>query len=567
MRKKVIALVTTVVLLVSFNSCIQVKRNAKTSPAQVERAKPGALVIVAVQKKTGERLDFPRNNRATVVGDKVVAGKPTSSFSGRLAWSEIKDYKEVAGGNITEILTNDGRFFRVVRATKDEQGIAFEGAVPYRFVALLSELELLWVRKTNWPVSALLSSVATGAAAVAVVGVALLVNPPEPQGSCPLVYSFDGNEYVLDAEPYGAAISRGLERTEWIGLDNLKAVDGRYKLRLANELDENDHTDEFKLLVVDHPKGTSVAAGIQGRISAFSRIVPPARAIDREGRDILPLVGAKDETFWLSRLDGLDPENDAELKDELILEFPKPAGARRAKLVANAWNTAWGTGAAHVFLEARGGGLGSWLEEVDAHGPAYWSTLSWFVREEMFNLPVRVETPAGWVVKSLLYGSGSFIAKDKAYDLDLGDVPGETVRIKLTPAAGFWMIDHIGLDFSGDVPVKVVELPPATATDSEGRDVRDDLAARDGRYYDLPEAGHYAEIEFAVPPLDPTLSRSLFIRATGYYDIHINAIGEPKKDVLATIDIPGESLRYLLRQHPAVAKPGPRAPERESRTP
>jgi len=565
MHNKVIAVAMTVVFLASLNSCIQVKWNAETLPAKVGRAVPGSLVIVAVQKKSGERLDFPRHDRATVVGDKVVAGKPTSAFSGRLAWSEIKDYQEGAGGNITEIMTNDGRFFRVGRATKDEQGIAFEGALPYRFVALLSDLDLLWVRKTNWPVSALLSSVATGAAAVAVVGIAWLIDPPE--SSCPLIYSFDGGEYVLDAEPYGAAICRGLERTEWIGLDSLKAVGGRCKLRLANELDENDHTDEFRLVVVDHPKGTSIAAGIHGRISAFSRIVPPARAIDREGRDILPLVGTKDGTFWLSRLEGLDPDNDADLKDELILEFRKPAGARLAKLVVNAWNTAWGTRAAHAFLEARGSSLGSWYEEVAARGPAYWSTLSWFVREEMFNLPVRVETPAGWVVKSLLYGSGSFIAKDKAYDLDLGDVPGETVRIKLTPAAGFWMIDHLGLDFSEGTPVQVAELEPVAALDSSGRDVRAELASRDGRYYDLPAAGHFADVEFAVPPQDPSLDRSFFIKATGYYDVRVDATGEPRRDVLETLDVPGESLRYLLRQHPAVAKPGPRAHEPGMRMP
>ena len=70
-----------------------------------------------------------------------------------------------------------------------------------------------------------------------------------------------------------------------------------------------------------------------------------------------------------------------------------------------------------------------------------------------------------------------------------------------------------------------------------------------------------------APPLDPALSRSLFIKATGYYDVRVDASGEPRRDVLATIDVPGESLRYLLRQHPAVAKPGPRAPERDARRP
>jgi hypothetical protein len=380
------------------------------------------------------------------------------------------------------------------------------------------------------------------------IGAATAPAPP-PTNSCPFVYSFDGREYVFDAEPYGGAICRGLKRTDWCELEHLATVDNRYRLLVSNEFDEIENIDELKLLVVDHAAGVKVAVEPAGKIRTFARPVPPRAAVDEQGRDLSALLVADDGRSWRPSYEDKAINGSADLKGELVLEFPKPREAKTAKLLVHAGTTLSGSQAAEGFLKLFGQGISAWYDEVNSLGPAYYRVMSWYAREELFLLHIRVETGHGWEQRGLLFGGGPFMTENKAYTIDVRDVPGDVLRIKLTPPLIFWTFDSFAVDYSEDAPVSTVELGPVQALDRAGRDVREDLALNDNRYLVLPRTGDSAELVFDAPSQAPGTVRTIFVKASGYYDIHLENDGEPQTSLIEKIfNVPGAALRNAYEE-------------------
>ena len=128
------------------------------------------------------------------------------------------------------------------------------------------------------------------------------------------------------------------------------------------------------------------------------------------------------------------------------------------------------------------------------------------------------------------------------------------------------MIDRLALDFSEDAPVRVTELAASSARDADGRDVGAELASDDNAYFVIPKGSRPATLEFAVPPETPGMTRPVFVKARGILR-HVARLGR-RADARRRRrwTTPGESLRFVLSQHPAVAKPRPRAHEPGPRT-
>lgn len=145
--------------------------------------------------------------------------------------------------------------------------------------------------------------------------------------SCAFLYAFNGERFELVNEilgigplgvPMGPDACYPVDCTELTRIDGrqLAPRDGKYELRLTEELREITYADMLELRVIDHPQGLEVIPDEkfklppfpQDRFFAIGDARPPVSAVDDRGGDVLDLVLEKDgrvPTFPLTQYDGL----------------------------------------------------------------------------------------------------------------------------------------------------------------------------------------------------------------------------------------------------------------------
>jgi hypothetical protein len=353
---------------------------------------------------------------------------------------------------------------------------------------------------------------------------------PVPAGttsSCPFLYSWDGSQFVLDAEPYGGAIAKGLERTDPTELENLVADRGSYRILLTNEMEETQHTNRIDLVVADAPPGVEVAIDSKGEVHGFRRTVAPLRASDQNGRDLLPWLAKRDFVVWHP---DLETESralpSADNRDHLTIEFERPPGVTKAYLLADLATAPWGARTLKKLLEMRGIAVGAFYMAINSSSASRRELEEWNDREELFHLGVEVDEDGRWVRQGTILGGGPVIAETRPMLLDLSRIQGDRVRVRVNPPSGFWMINAFRLAYDEEA-VSTRILSPIAAQDQEKRDVLGRILADDDQSLDFPTNDDWAVVTFPAPPRAPTAERRVFARTRGWYDIHLQASSFP----------------------------------------
>ena len=188
---------------------------------------------------------------------------------------------------------------------------------------------------------------------------------PRLSGSCPMIFTWNGERFqfitdVLGVAPLGASAGDGeyfpVDHDEYVQIpgEALAEVDGRYEIRVTEELREVAYLDQMRLIALDHPEEVEVFTNDKFKAPPFPEFrlfgveerVYPVRATDHHGNDVRPRLLARDQTYP----DGFrrDLSGAAELH-HLDLDFGAAAPDNRAVLVLSGW-VDWADGS--TFLGA-----------------------------------------------------------------------------------------------------------------------------------------------------------------------------------------------------------------------
>ena len=398
---------------------------------EVERLLEGISAYPAVV------ADFDRDGRTDLwSAGKLVFNQTEGGRWVRIALQGLNSNRPGIGTKV-EIKTENRLQKREVRGN---------GHVEEELLFGLAENDSLEFVRILWPGGVRQTELATGARQ------RLALKELDRKGtSCPILYAWDGEQYrfvtdILGGGIIGYFIAPGQyyypDSDEYVPLDALAVRDGRYTLKLANQLEEIIYMDGLELIVVDHPADVTVYPN-ERLLSAppypdfalypLSELRPPRDARDGEGEPILDKLTEVDDV-WYDDFDLTDIHGYAE-EYSITLDLGDLSNTENPVLLAYGW--------------------------VDyAH-----SSSNWAASQRGLTLsPPRIEASdgrGGWRLLSADMGRPAGLPKHMLFDLK-GAFGTKDYRIRITTnAAIYW--DQFLVGSSRQIPLQIQRLLPTVA--------------------------------------------------------------------------------------------------------
>lgn len=370
------------------------------------------------------------------------------------------------------------------------------------------------------------------------------------KSSCPYVYSFNGEQFVFEGEIFSGAVLHNLERHDYMYLPAIRPTNGKYKVRISNELKEKQFINQAELFVVNHSPKENILFTDDGIPVVIQNEQRPSRAICQNMIDQRPHILKQDTTGFA--FDNIESD-----KQELNLTFQKKPGAEMSTLLIRGKNTQWGDYVFGEFAQKFGNKFNKWKRRQKKMSRE--ERLEGVLNTEM-PLTVYLKVGDEWKLVDHVYMVGPLGERDIAVPVELSQHSGREIEIKLTTGFHFWEINYVAMDFEQPQDVQFQTLQIDEIAGSQNYQI-ETLFKDDDLYLEQKKTSDYTDLTFNEIEVPIGMKQSVFLHCKGYYEHVRNFRGKPDIAELEKFIEPGyfsefskeEYVKYISEMESYVA--------------
>jgi len=357
--------------------------------------------------------------------------------------------------------------------------------------------------------------------------------------NCPRVYTLDhhGNK-ILHGTLLTGAISKSLEREDMLILDNIAPGNGQVNLSILNELPEREYIDKLEILKAYHTPGTSLAYHAKGPLIEYNELIKPVDAYSANGKDISPLIVHYDSASFT-----FDEMTFDEQPGSARFTFDKKNLDDNPMLIVSGKQANWLEQTSEYFFRLLGDKYDHWVRRMDKVDPDKYREKT---ADLGMSMRVWLKTDQGWKKAGIFENAGTTQLKTMGLPLDLSEVSGDKVEIRLESAFKFWELDQVGISNHWREIKEFTPVEVHSATNEEGKDVSPMIKSRDGKYDTLQQAGSFINITFKN---EASNNEVYIVRSTGFYHHIKDYQHPPDKKSLRQLARMGTQAAHQLSQH------------------
>lgn len=352
-------------------------------------------------------------------------------------------------------------------------------------------------------------------------------------GSCPYIYSWDGNNYKLEGEAFGTALGKALETQTFVVLKDLKSSRNRLKLKLSNERPETHFFNNIKLVAVETGNDETVYADNHNSLCIVKKHKKILKAFDRNNVEITDLLINDDNHYWKSDLSSATTE--ANFEDKIIVELKNIDQVDSISLMVSALNSEISSVVFSYLQKTLGDEFANFTKAAETD-PDIIDILKKTLNRSALKIDIWDGT--NWKYADLIYPEANTIKFKKLVRLPVIETNNCIMKIRLRCLSDVWKIDALNFDDS-PTDKSILVQPQLLFYKSDAQSDSSSILNKDDNYVKLlPGQSINLEYENVSAPTDKKITYAL------------NVGGYLYEWLIDNSTIPGDGIKNLSTSTP-----------------